>query len=50
MSSTINKKENSIVEILFDIPAEEFKEVLKKSFQKNSKKFKKKFEKNSKKF
>jgi len=39
MSSTINKKENSIVEILFDIPAEEFKEVLKKSFQKNSKKF-----------
>jgi len=39
MSSVINKKENSIVEIDFDISAEDFKDALKKSFQKNAKKF-----------
>lgn len=39
MSSVINKKENSIVEILFDISVEDFKDALNKSFQKNSKKF-----------
>ena len=39
MSSVINKKENSIIEIDFDISVEEFKEALRKSFQKNAKKF-----------
>lgn len=39
MSSSINKKENSVVEISFDISAEDFKEALKKSFQKNAKRF-----------
>lgn len=39
MGSVVNKKENSLVEIVFDIPAEEFKEALNKAFKKNAKKF-----------
>ncbi len=39
MSSVINKKENSVVEISFDVSAEDFGEALKKSFQKSAKKF-----------
>ena len=39
MSSVVNKKENSIVEIVFDISPEMFKDALNKSFQKNTKKF-----------
>lgn len=39
MSSVINKKENSIVEISFDISVEDFKAALQKAFQNNSKKF-----------
>jgi trigger factor len=39
MSSVINKKENSQIEIVFDIPAEDFKGALEKAFQKNSKRF-----------
>ncbi|MHB1452478.1 MAG: trigger factor [Saccharofermentanales bacterium] len=39
MSSTINKKDNNLVEIAFEIPKEDFSEALKKAFQKNTKKF-----------
>lgn len=39
MSTVISRKENSLVEIAFDIPKEEFSEALKKAFQKNIKKF-----------
>ncbi|MHB8961742.1 MAG: trigger factor [Saccharofermentanales bacterium] len=39
MSSTISKKDNSLVEIAFEIPKEDFSEALKKAFQKNIKKF-----------
>ncbi len=39
MSSVITKKENSIVEIAFDISVEDFKEALSKSFHKNAKRF-----------
>ncbi len=39
MSSVVNKKENSLVEIVFDIPADKFKEVLNNAFRKNAKKF-----------
>jgi len=39
MSSVVNKKENHLVEIVFDIPADKFKEALNKAFKKNAKKF-----------
>lgn len=39
MSTTINKKDNNLVEIAFEIPKEDFLEALKKAFQKNIKKF-----------
>lgn len=39
MNTTINKKDNSLVEIAFEIPKEDFLEALKKAFQKNIKKY-----------
>jgi trigger factor len=39
MGSVINRKEKSMVEIVFDIPADIFKESLDRAFRKNAKKF-----------
>ncbi len=39
MSTTISRKDNSLVEIAFDIPKEEFSEALGKAYQKNIRRF-----------